>query len=183
VWQKGRKWLAVLAAKAVVPPPIESVPCSATIIVTESRDGASMSFSETISPMLGRWALAWFYGSAALDILEHWSGTVTELSSKHLPIAPLLLVVALVMILCGVISLLFGYHTRYGAVILFGITVSAAFALHDYWHYADANARNAEFEIFTRDIAICGGLLLMIGLGGGPFAIDNRSMGGGRGRR
>jgi uncharacterized membrane protein YphA (DoxX/SURF4 family) len=142
-----------------------------------------MSFSETISPLLGRWALSWFYGSAALDIVYRWSSIVTELNGKHLPLPPLLLVVALLMIVMGVVSLAFGYHTRYGAVILFGLTIAAAFALHDFWHYAKAGARDAEFDIFTRDVAICGGLLVMIGLGGGPFAIDNRSMGGGKGRR
>jgi uncharacterized membrane protein YphA (DoxX/SURF4 family) len=127
--------------------------------------------------------LSWFYGSAALDIVYRWSSIVTELNGKHLPLPPLLLVVALLMIVMGVISLAFGYHTRYGAVILFGLTIAAAFALHDFWHYANAGARDAEFDIFTRDVAICGGLLVMIGLGGGPFAIDNRSMGGGKGRR
>ena len=38
-------------------------------------------------------------------------------------------------------------------------------------------ARAAEFEIFARDFAICGGLLLMVGMGPGPFAIDNRGQG------
>ena len=69
------------------------------------------------------------------------------------------------------------------AVILFGLTIAAAFAMHDFWHLANAASRDGEFEIFTRDVAICGGLLIMIGLGGGPFAIDNRTMGGGKGRR
>lgn len=137
-----------------------------------------MSFSETISPLLGRWFLAWFYGGAALDILERWSGVIDELTAKHVPLPPLVLVVALIMIVMGVISLFFGYHTRYGAVVLFGLTIVAAFALHDFWHYADSAGRAAQLDIFARDIAICGGLLTMIGLGGGPFAIDNRTMGG-----
>ena len=142
-----------------------------------------MSFSETISPLLGRWALSWFFGNAAMDIVYHWSGIVAQLGAKHLPLPPLLLVVALLIIVMGVVSLAFGYHTRYGAVILFGLTIAAAFALHDFWHFANAASREVEFDIFTRDVAICGGLLVMIGLGGGPFAIDNRSMGGGKGRR
>lgn len=141
-----------------------------------------MSFSETISPLLGRWCLAWFYGGAAMDILNHWSNVVALLNNKHLPLPPLLMVIALLMIVMGIVSLLFGYHTRYGAVVLFGLTITAAFALHDFWHYADAASRSLEFDIFTRDLAISGGLLVMIGLGGGPFAIDNRSMGG-KGRR
>jgi putative oxidoreductase len=142
-----------------------------------------MSFSETISPLLGRWALAWFYGSAAMDILYRWSSIVSQMGAKHLPLPPLLLVVALLMIVMGVVSLALGYHTRSGAVILFGLTIAAAFGLHDFWHMANAAVRGVEFDIFTRDVAICGGLLVMMGLGGGPFAIDNRSMGGGKGRR
>jgi putative oxidoreductase len=141
-----------------------------------------MSFSETISPLLGRWALSWFYGIAAMDILNHWSSILVQLNAKHLPLPPLLLVVALVMIVMGVVSLLFGYHTRYGAVILFGLTIATAFAMHDFWHFTNSLTRAVEFEIFTRDVAISGGLLIMIGLGGGPFAIDNRSMGGGGGK-
>ena len=38
---------------------------------------------------------------------------------------------------------------------------------------SDAAARAVEFEIFARDFAICGGLLLMVGMGPGPFAVDN----------
>jgi putative oxidoreductase len=142
-----------------------------------------MSFSETISPILGRWALSWFYGGVAMDIVYRWSSIVAQLNAKHLPLPPLLMIVALLMIVMGIVSLAFGYHTRYGAVILFGLTIAAAFALHDFWHYANSASRDAEFDIFTRDVAICGGLLVMIGLGGGPFAIDNRTMGGGKGRR
>ena len=142
----------------------------------------AMSFSETISPFFGRCAFVWFYLSAAGDILGNFHGLATELAAKHVPIPPLVLVVALVFIFIGCISLLFGWHTRYGAVMLFGMTIVATFALHDYWHYGSGPARAAEFTIFIRDFAICGGLLLMVGMGPGPFAIDNRAKGGGKKR-
>ena len=45
-----------------------------------------------------------------------------------MPLPPLVLVVALVLIVMGCFSLLFGYHTRHGAVLLFGLTIVAAFA-------------------------------------------------------
>jgi uncharacterized membrane protein YphA (DoxX/SURF4 family) len=143
-----------------------------------------MSFSETISPLLGRIAFVWFYGSSAMDIFNHWSGYVGQLSDRHMPLPPLLLVVALLLTALGCFSLLFGYHTRHGAVLLFGVTIVAAVTLRDYWHFTDAATRAVEFELFARDVAICGGLLLMVGLGGGPFAVDNRSRGssGGKGR-
>jgi putative oxidoreductase len=139
-----------------------------------------MSFSETISPFFGRCAFVWFYGAAAMNILTDWHNIAVQMDAKHVPVPPLLMVVALVLIVLGCISLLFGYHTRHGAVLLFGLTVVAAVTLHDFWHIADGPARWADFQIFSRDIAICGGLLLMVGMGAGPFAIDNRTGGGKR---
>ena len=141
-----------------------------------------MSFSETISPFFGRCAFVYFYITSALDILGNWHTIAADLATKNVPIPPLVLLVALVFIFMGSISLLFGYHTRYGAVMLFGMTIVATFALHDYWHYAEPHARAQQLSIFIRDFAICGGLLLMVGMGPGPFAVDNRGKGGGKKR-
>lgn len=138
-----------------------------------------MSFSETISPFFGRCAFVWFYLTSALDILGNWRAITTDMASKHVPIAPLVLLVVLVFMLLGCLSLLFGYHTRHGAILLFGMTIIAAVTMHDFWHYAQAAARAYQFSIFARDFAICGGLLLMVGMGPGPFAVDNSGKGKG----
>jgi putative oxidoreductase len=143
-----------------------------------------MSFSETISPFFGRCAFVWFYGAAAMNILNNWHDVAHQMDARHVPLAPVLLVVGLVLIVLGGISLLFGYHARHGAVLLFGLTIVAAFAMHDFWHVPDGPGRWNDFQIFARDIAICGGLLLIVGMGAGPFAIDNRPAGGkGGGKR
>ncbi len=141
-----------------------------------------MSFSETISPFFGRCALVWFYLTGALNVLGNWHQVADQLTAKHVPLAPLVLLVALLLIFMGCVALLFGYNTRHGAVMLFGLTIVAAVTMHDFWHIADGAARATELGIFSRDIAICGGLLLMVGMGPGPFAIDNRGKGGGKRR-
>ena len=140
-----------------------------------------MSFSETISPLLGRCALVWFYGTAAMTIVHDWGRVLGLLEARHVPLAPVILLVALVFIFLGCVSLLLGYHARHGAVMLFGLTIIAAVTLHPFWLMTDG--RQAEFEIFARDVAICGGLLLMVGMGPGPFAIDNRGGGKGGGKK
>ena len=142
-----------------------------------------MSFSETISPFFGRCAFVWFYMTSAMDILGNFHHLAETLASRHVPLAPLVLLVALLLIFMGCISLLFGYQTRHGAVLLFGLTIVAAVTLHDFWRIGDVAVRATEFGIFARDVAICGGLLLMVGMGPGPFAIDNRSGGGKGGRK
>ena len=142
-----------------------------------------MSFSETVSPLFGRCALVWFYASGLVNIIEHWSNFAEQLSSRHVPLPPLFLVVGLILVVMGCFSLLFGYHTRHGAVLLFGMTMVAAVTMHDFWHYGDAAARATQFGIFARDFAICGGLLMMVGMGPGPFAVDNAGKGGGGKKR
>lgn len=141
-----------------------------------------MSFSETISPFFGRCAFVWFYMTSAMDILGNFHQIAEMLATRHIPLAPLVLLVALLMIFMGCMSLLLGYQTRHGAVLLFGLTIVAAVTLHDFWRISDAALRAREFGIFARDIAICGGLLLMVGMGPGPFAIDNKGGGGGKRR-
>ena len=137
-----------------------------------------MSLSETISPLIGRWLLAWFYVGSARHIAADWQDVTEQLLARHVPVPPLAMLVVLVLLAIGVLSLVVGYHARHGAVMLFGLTVAAAFFLHDYWRIADPALRMAEHEIFIRDLAICGGLLIVIGLGPGPFSIDAR--GGGK---
>lgn len=138
-----------------------------------------MSFSETISPFFGRVALTWFFLVVIGDLLGNFHEMNLLLTSKQVPLAPLVIVVALVLLVIGCFSLLFGYHAKHGAVLLFGLTVVSAVVLHDFWHIPAGPTRSVEFDIFARDMAVCGGLLLMVGLGAGPFAIDNRPKGGG----
>jgi putative oxidoreductase len=142
-----------------------------------------MSFSETISPFFGRCAFAWFYLTSAMDIVGNWRSLALAMADKHVPLPPLVLLLALILLIMGGISLLFGYHTRHGAILLFGMTMLAAVTMHDYWHYADVAARAHQFAIFARDFAICGGLLLMVGMGPGPFAVDNRGKAAGGGKK
>lgn len=137
-----------------------------------------MSFSETISPFFGRCALVWFYLTGAMGILENWQSVTADLTNKHVPLPPLVLLVVLVFIVMGSMSLLFGYQARHGAVLLFGMTIVATVTMHDFWHYTNAADRAYQFGVFSRDFAICGGLLLMVGMGPGPFAIDNSGKAG-----
>jgi putative oxidoreductase len=85
---------------------------------------------------------------------------------------------ALVGLLLGAVSLLLGFCTRAGALALFAITIAATVTMHDYWHVRAVAARAADYDIFARNLAIAGGLLVLIGMGSGRFGIDNMKRGG-----
>ena len=59
-------------------------------------------------------------------------------------------------------------------MLLFAFTLAAAMTMHDFWHIDDVAAHMSAYELFARDIAIAGGLLFIVGIGPGRFAIDNR---------
>ena len=134
-----------------------------------------MSFGESIAPFLGRVVLAWFFLTQAYRYALDWNNTATLLSMKQVPSPPIVLLLGLTGIILGSASLLLGLRTRTGALVLFAITIAATVTLHDYWHIQSAAARAADFDIFARNIAIAGGLMALIGMGGGRFGMDGES--------
>lgn len=132
-----------------------------------------MSFSETISPLVGRLALAWFFLGEAWSRASAWDANVSLMTFANMPAAPVLLALAVIVMAIGGVSLLLGFHARHGAILLFGFTVVASILMHDYWNLKEAAARADVYELFARDIAIAGGLLLIVGMGAGPLALDN----------
>jgi putative oxidoreductase len=132
-----------------------------------------MSFGEAIAPFLGRLLLAWFFLSEAWRYAGDWTGTTTLLAMKDIPAPGVLLFIALAAMIMGGLSLLFGWKTRLGALILFAFTIVSTIAMHDYWTIDDAGARQEDYDIFARNLAVAGGLLVLVGLGGGKFALDN----------
>ncbi len=137
-----------------------------------------MSLSEHLSPLVGRLVFAWFFLVQVALYLGDWENTITLMTFRGIPGGAFLLAVVLLLLTMGAISLIFGFHTRYGALILFVVTIIATVSLHDYWRIADAAERAADFQHFVSNAAIAGGLLLLVGMGPGPIAIDNVKSGG-----
>ncbi|HEV2563285.1 MAG TPA: DoxX family protein [Rhizomicrobium sp.] len=136
-----------------------------------------MSLAETISPLLGRWALAWFFLSEAYARASNWDGTISLMAMQKITATPLLFALALIVMVLGGLALALGYHVRHGAMLLFAFTIIASVLMHDFWKISNAAERAADYDIFARNIAIAGGLLLLVGMGAGPLAIDNRMSG------
>ena len=132
-----------------------------------------MSISEHISPFIGRMVIAWFFLSEAWERLTNFDATVTLMRMQHIPAAPALLVIALCAMVLGSLSLVLGLQIRHGAMLLFGFTVVVSVLMHAWWTLQNPIDRAADYDIFIRNMAIAGGLLMLVGVGAGPFAIDN----------
>ena len=132
-----------------------------------------MSLSEYISPLVGRFVLAWYFLSQAWLVSHQWDATVSGMAARQVPAAPLLLAIAIVVMVLGALSLIFGFRARHGAMLLFAFVLIVSVIMHAFWKDPDA-IRAADYGLFARDVAIAGGLLMIVGLGPGRFALDNR---------
>jgi putative oxidoreductase len=141
-----------------------------------------MSFSEMISPLLGRVLLSWFFLAAAIGIVNDFEGTSQLMMLRHVPAPQLMLVIVLMVLFLGGLSLLFGFHARAGALMLFAFTMVVSVLWHDYWHVSNLGEREAHYEIFIRNMAIAGACLFIVGMGPGAFSLDNALGGGGKRR-
>ena len=132
-----------------------------------------MPFLQSLASLLGRWVLAWFFLTEAYRHALEWNSTAVLLTMKGLPAPQIVLALAIAGAVLGSVSLILGLWTRVGALVLFAITIGLAVTLHDFWHLKTELARAADYDIFARDMAIAGGLLVLMGMGPGRFAMGH----------
>ena len=131
-----------------------------------------MSFGENISPLLGRSLMALFFALTGLEQLRDWPGSRLTLLSHGLQQPDVILAVALVLELGGAFALTLGFRTRLAALALFVLTVAASVGMNDFWKIDDAELAYTQMQLFLRNIAIAGGLLVIVGMGAGRWSYD-----------
>ena len=96
------------------------------------------------------------------------AATIGYIQSVGLPLPQVGLAIALVVELLGGVALILGYRTRLVASVLAVFAIATALAFHS--ALGDQN----QFIHFFKNVAIAGGLLNVIALGGGAWSLDAR---------
>lgn len=135
-----------------------------------------MSLGERLSPVFGRGLLALIFLLAAYGKIVTWGATAQMLTAKQLPFPEFLLAAALLTeLLCGA-AVFVGFRTKLAALILFLYTLTVNYVLHDFWSYTDPGQLQRygqELQLFVKNMAIAGGLLLLVGHGAGDWSWDS----------
>ncbi len=122
--------------------------------------------------LVGRILLAWFFIPAGWAKLTGFAGTVGYAASAGMPMPEAGVAVGLAIELLGGLALLLGLGTRYAAAILAIFTLAASFIFHAYWA-VPAEAVMVTKLLFSKNIAVVGGLLAFAAFGAGAWSIDN----------
>ena len=133
-----------------------------------------MSLDHPVIPLLGRLMITYIFATSGIGKIFSWSDNVAYMSTRHLPLIPLLLAAALVIEVVGSVCLATGYQARIAAFVMFGYTTAVTLLFHNYWAANEAMAGMQETH-FRKNLAIMGGLLMLAYSGPGKWALGRRS--------
>jgi putative oxidoreductase len=132
-----------------------------------------MNLDHPVIPLLGRFLITYIFATSGIAKVLTWSGNVAYMSTRHLPLIPLLLAIATIVELGGSICLVTGYQARMAALIMFFYMIAVTFLFHNYWAASPALAGIQETQ-FRKNLAIMGGLLMLVYCGPGKWALGTR---------
>ncbi|MEL1265722.1 DoxX family protein [Pseudoxanthomonas putridarboris] len=133
--------------------------------LSHHRDNALASTLE----LAGRILLVSLFLIAGADKIANYDATVFLMASKGIPAAALPLVIALDLL--GSLAVVLGWKTRIAALLLAGFTLVAGAIFHG--DFSD----KMNLIMFTKNVSIVGGFLLLIGRGAGRYSLDARAQG------
>lgn len=124
------------------------------------------SKSTAAAELLGRLLLATIFIASGVSKITGYAGTVQYMQNFGVPAA--LLPLAIVTELAGGILLVIGWQTRLAAFALIGYTLLSAVLFHG--NVAD----QAQLIHFMKNLAISGGLFVVLAHGAGRWSLDGR---------
>jgi len=127
---------------------------------------------ERFAPIVGRILLSLIFVISGLGKIGGWKQTAGYMASKGMPIVPLFLVGAIVIEIVGGLSVLLGIKARIGAAALFVFLIPTTLIFHNFWAY-EGMVHQTQMIMFMKNLAIMGGLILVIGFGAGSLSIDS----------
>lgn len=130
-----------------------------------------MTFLESLLILLGRICISAFFFWSVFEKAKHWHTTVSHMKSKNVPQPNLILPIAMIIKVLGALLVLVGFYPRLGALLLVLVLAPSAIRFHDFWT-RHGTERAIEQNLFLKDVAIIGGLLFLLSMGGGNIAFN-----------
>jgi putative oxidoreductase len=123
--------------------------------------------------LLGRILFALIFITSGFS---HFKAQTIQHAASHGVIMPNFLVPASgVLAILGALSIILGYHTKIGALMIIAFLVPVTLTMHNFWTLSNPQERMIQSIMFMKNISMLGGALLILYFGAGPMSLDNRS--------
>lgn len=123
--------------------------------------------------LVSRILLALMFLDSGYSKIGGFAATAGYIASKGLPAPEVLAGAALAVELLAGVLLVIGWKARWAAAALVVFTVVATMFFHNYWTLPAAQQLMQKL-MFLKNVAVTGGLLLVIAFGPGRWSVDRR---------
>lgn len=125
-----------------------------------------------ITDLIGRIFLSAIFIFEAIDSTLFFEKTKEAMTDHGLTWnQDMLLCCAIFLLAMGGVMVLLGYRSTLGAIMLLMYWVPVTFIVHDFWNCTGNAALREQSILFMKNIAITGGLLMLVGKGSGRYSM------------
>ena len=116
--------------------------------------------------MIGRVLLVLIFVISGIGKIGNLEGTAQYMAQHSMPFVPFFLVGAIFLELVGSITVILGYFTRFGALLLIVFLIPTTLIFHT--NFAD----QVQVIMFMKNVSMLGGCLILLAQGAGRFSLD-----------
>jgi len=125
-----------------------------------------MEWLKSFGSLIGRILLVLIFLNSGIGKIGNFEGTAQYMAKFGMPFTSFFLFGAIVLELVGSITIIFGYFTRFGALLLLIFLIPTTLIFHT--NFAD----QIQVIMFMKNASMFGGCLLLLSFGAGRFSLD-----------
>lgn len=119
-----------------------------------------------IVPLIGRIFLTFLFLWSGINKIPNFSGTQQYMEMNGMPLTALFLVAAIVIEILGALFIMFGFKTKWAALVLIVFMIPTTLIFHT--NFAD----QMQVIQFMKNLSVIGGLLMVMAYGAGTISLD-----------
>jgi putative oxidoreductase len=114
--------------------------------------------------LLGRIVFGGYFLYNGINHLRQAKSMAPYAESKGVPNGELAVKLSAIPLIIGGASILLGVKPKLGALAILGFLAGVSPVMHDFWSKDDPNEKMAEMVNFTKNLALAGGALALMGV-------------------
>ncbi len=114
--------------------------------------------------LIGRLIFGGFFLYNGINHLREHKNLKQYAASKHVPQPDAAVITSGAALILGGASILLGVKPKLGAAAIAGFLAGVSPVMHDFWKVQDPNQRMNEMVNFTKNLALLGGALALMGV-------------------
>ena len=127
-----------------------------------------------IIDLVARFCLSAIFIFEAYDSISFFGKTKNTMSAYGIEWnQDFLLSCVVTVLIFGAILILIGYYANIGAFLVLLYMIPITFIVYSFWN-DPKDVQRIQSIMFMKNISIAGGFLMIVAMGGGAFALDNR---------